>query len=215
MMTKIELEAWLKRADEILGQQRAAYYGAAGEVYQFATSMVSTVYGADSPQMRALQANAEAISKAKTGSPPGELFDLSQGVIKNTKAELEAGLAKNWRSLVAGELLAELVRLGKEILSEGTEAAKNVSAVLISAAFEGVLRRMDEELAGQTGRPPLHEVVTHLKTAGVLQGGQVHTASSYLKFRNDSLHADWQKVDRSQVEGCTLFVESLLGRHFS
>jgi hypothetical protein len=214
MMTKIELDGWIKRADEILGQNRAAHYVAAGEVYQFAISMVSTVYGANSPQMQALLAQTEAISKGK-GSPPGELFDLSQGVIRNTKAELAAGLAKNWRSLVAGELLAELVRLGKETLSEGTEAAKNVSAVLISAAFEGVLRRMDEELAGQTGRPQLNEVVIHLKTGRVLQGGQVHTASSYLKFRNDSLHADWQKVDRSQVEGCTLFVESLLERHFS
>jgi hypothetical protein len=74
---------------------------------------------------------------------------------------------------------------------------------------------MGEQLAGMWARPKLDEVIVSLKTADVLHGGQVHTASSYLKFRNDSLHADWAKVDRSQVEGCMLFVESLLEKHFS
>jgi hypothetical protein len=157
----------------------------------------------------------EAISKTKTGSPPGELFDLAQGTIRNIKAEIEAGLVENWRAQVAGELLAELVRLGKEVLSEKTEEAKNVSAVLISAAFEGTLRRLSEGLAGVTGRPPMQDVIASLKTADILKGGQLHTASGYLKFRNDSLHADWQKVDRSQVEGCILFLESLFEKHFS
>jgi hypothetical protein len=179
--------------------------------------MLSVVYGAESPQMRAYQANADAVSRTKpgSGSPPGELFDLAQGAIRNMKAEIEAGLIEDWRAQVAGELLAELVRLGKEVLSDKTEPAKNVSAVLIAAAFEGVLRRMGEELAGVTGRPPLNEVITSLKTADVLKGGQVHTASGYLKFRNDSLHADWQNVDRFQVESCILFLESQLEKHFS
>lgn len=50
---------------------------------------------------------------------------------------MESGLVQNWRAQVAGELLAELVRLGKEVLSDRTEEAKNVSAVLIAASFEG------------------------------------------------------------------------------
>ena len=199
----------------MLARPRAGYYGATGEAYQFATSFLSTLYGPESSQMRALRANAEAISKEKEGSPPMKLFELSQGAIKNAKAELEGGLAENWRAQVAGELLAELVRLGKETLSDRTEEAKNVSAVLIAASFEGVLRKMGEEFAGISGRPKLEEVITSLKTADALKGGQIHTASGYLKFRNDSLHADWANVDRSQVEGCMLFVESLLEKHFS
>lgn len=74
---------------------------------------------------------------------------------------------------------------------------------------------MGEDLAGISGRPRLEEVIAGLKNTDALRGGQVHTASGYLKFRNDSLHADWAKVDRSQVEGCMLFVESLLEKHFS
>ncbi|GAC1433202.1 MAG: hypothetical protein NVSMB58_16590 [Terriglobales bacterium] len=86
---------------------------------------------------------------------------------------------------------------------------------LIAAAFEGTLRKMAEQLANVSTRPKLEEVITILKAADVLKGGQVHTASSYLKFRNDSFHADWDSVDRSQVDGCILFIESLLEQYFS
>jgi hypothetical protein len=51
---------------------------------------------------------------------------------------------------------------------------------------------MASELAGVTGRPDLQDVVTASKNAALLQGGEVGTAQSDLKFRNDSLHADWE-----------------------
>jgi hypothetical protein len=52
-----------------------------------------------------------------------------------------------------------------------------------------MIRRMGSELAGV--QEELEEVIIALKNAGVLEGGEVGTAQSYLKFRNDSLHADW------------------------
>jgi hypothetical protein len=93
-----DLRAWIARADEILARGHAGHYAAAGEVYQFATSMLSAVYGVESPQMKALRTNADAVAKDKDGRPAGNLFDLSIGVIKNAKAELEAGLVENWRA---------------------------------------------------------------------------------------------------------------------
>ena len=111
--------------------------------------------------------------------------------------------------------MGELIRLGKEILEDNDEPSKNVSAVLIAAAFEDLMRRMGTELAGVVGRPKLEEVVRTLKDKGILKGGEVGTAQSYLKFRNDSLHADWTLVQRSQIESCTAFIEALLVKHFS
>jgi hypothetical protein len=110
--------------------------------------------------------------------------------------------------------LSELVGLSKEIMDD-TDAAKNVSAVLIAAAFEDLMRRMGSELAAVNGRPKLEEVLTALKAAGVLKGGEIGVAQSYLKFRNDSLHADWGNVQKSQVQSCTAFIETLLVKHFS
>ncbi len=90
-----------------------------------------------------------------------------------------------------------------------------MAAVLIAAAFEDLMRRMGKSLAGVVGRPELQEVIVALKNADVLKGGQVGIAQSYLKFRNDSLHADWNKVDRSLVQSCIGFIEELLVKHFS
>jgi len=139
----------------------------------------------------------------------------AQGVIRNAKAEIEAGLVGNLRLEVTGEVLADLVGIGKEILSQGTESAKNVAAVLIAAAFENQLRRMGVGLAGVSGRPSLQDVLTALRDAGALKGGEIGTAQSFLKFRNDSLHADWANVSRAQVESCTAFIDTLLVKHFS
>jgi hypothetical protein len=116
---------------------------------------------------------------------------------------------------VAGEILAQLIGLAKETIGDRTDEAKNVAAVLAASAYEGLIRRMGEEFAGVTDRPKLEAVITALKVANILKGGQVGTAQSYLQFRNDSLHADWNKVDRSQVESRLAFSESLLTKHFS
>lgn len=97
----------------------------------------------------------------------------------------------------------------------GTDAAKNVAAVMIAAAFEDLMRRMGTELAGVGGRPSLQEVLTTLKDAGVLKGGETGVAQSFLKFRNDSLHADWANVSRVQVESCIAFIDGMLLKHFS
>lgn len=207
-------ELWPKRAKELLAQPIS---GAASEKVQFATSMLTAFYGPQSVQLRSFLDSCTAISKGSSGAGNAEyhLHLHAQGAIKNAVAEIEQGLVTSMRVLVAGEILSELIRLGKEILQEQTEAAKNVAAVLIAAAFEDLMRRMGTDLAGITGRPKLEEVLTGLKNAGLLQGGEVGTAQSYLKFRNDSLHADWTKVSRAQVESCIAFTETKLLKHFS
>ena len=86
---------------------------------------------------------------------------------------------------------------------------------MIAAAFEDLMRRMGSELAGVVGRPKLEDVLIAVKNAGITKGGEVGTAQSFLKFRNDSLHADWTKVTRVQVESCTAFIEAILLKHFS
>jgi hypothetical protein len=74
---------------------------------------------------------------------------------------------------------------------------------------------MGRELAGVTGRDDLSNVVDALKKAGVLQAPQLGIALSYLKFRNDALHADWQTIDRASVNSVLGFVEQLLIKHFA
>lgn len=210
-------QVWSKEAEQVLKRTGEAKMddisSSASEAVHFATSMLSALYGVESPQMKRFRdgcINAEKVE----GYVQAQLFDHARGVITAANAELKAGLIVRLRIAVAGEILTELIRLAKDVLEERSDAAKNTGAVLVASAFENLMRRMGEEFAGVTGRPKLQDVITALKDAGVLKGGQIGTATSYLKFRNDSLHADWQAVDRSQVESCLAFTESLLLKHF-
>jgi hypothetical protein len=208
-------DLWIKRADELIARGHSARHENVSEQVQFATSMLTALYGAQSTQLRVFIEGQNQLSRARQGISAVTNSDHALGAIKNAKAELEAGLIARVRVLVAGEMLAELVRLGKEILETNTEEAKNVAAVLVAAAYEDLIRRMGEEFASVSGRPKLEDVVNALKTAGVLKGGEVTVALGFLKFRNDSLHAHWINVSRAQVESCVAFVEGLIVEHFS
>jgi hypothetical protein len=206
-------DSWLVRAKALASEHHSA-----SERIQFAVSFLSAIYGPQSPQLQAF--NTAQAQYATRGAFAGSGPSMGQeqhavGTILNTIAEIEGGLITSLRAQVAGEVLGELVTLGKSVLEDDTESAKNVSAVLIAAAFEDLMRRMGAELAAIVGRPKLEDVVNGLKVAGVLKGGEVGTAQSYLKFRNDALHADWAKVQKSQVNSCTAFIEVLLVKHFS
>jgi hypothetical protein len=209
---------WLTRAKEILAQSGSGGYGRGAEVAQFAASMLATLYGPESPQLKQFQSGFAATEKnavSKGHNFDLELYAYARGVIRNTVAELEAGLIVKLRIAVAGEILTELIRLAKEILIDKTDEAKDAAAVLTAAAYEGLIRRIGEEFANVAGRPKLDEVIGALKTGGIFKGATVGVAQSYLKLRNDSLHADWKSVERSQVESCLAFSESLLVKHFS
>jgi len=204
--------AWVKRAKELLSNQHPA-----SESIQFATSLLTAMYGPRSAQIVAFNNGLAQIAKTAENANNALWHQghLASGAIGNVIAEIENGLIVSLRTQVAGEIFAELVSLGKEILQGGSDSAKNVSAVLIAAAFEDLTRRMGSELAGVVGRPKLEDVLIALKNAGITKGGEVGTAQSYLKFRNDSLHADWANVSRAQVESCTAFIEAMLLKHFS
>lgn len=207
-------DMWLNSARGVLARTIS---GHSSEAVQFATSMLTAFHGPRSTQLKAFTEGLEMDSRRAANATDADWHHLARarGAITNAVAEVEGGLITSLRVLVAGEMLSELVRLGKEVLETKTEEAKNVAAVLVAAAFEDLMRRMGEEFASVTGRPKLEDVINALKSAEVLKGGQVGTALSYLQFRNDSLHADWNKVDRSQVESCIAFIEALLLKHFS
>ena len=147
-------DGWMKRADIILAKQISGTYQEASEAFQFATSMLAALYGCESPQSRALRSNAESISQETKGfvGPEMRLILLARGAIENAKREAEAGLIVNARALIAGELLAELVRLAKDVLGERTDEATNVASVLAASGSEALIRRMGEEFAGVTDR---------------------------------------------------------------
>jgi len=206
------VQNWLKRADDLLQQSISTM--TAGEKVAFATSFIATFHGPESVEMKVFRQSIESIERGKEAvSHRLELH--ARGTIKAVKAAIECGLLKSIRVLLSGEIISDLLTIARDKLEEDSESAKNVSAVLVAAAFEDIMRTMGSEFAGIQGRPKLESVVGELKDKQVLKGGEVGTALSYLKFRNDSLHADWQNVQKSQVASCLGFVEALLVKHFT
>src|SRR5260370_22788554 len=143
-------DAWIKRGKEILSQQQSG-----SEAVQSATSMLTALYGSQSTQLKGFNMGLDRIAKTAANAANADHHNLlhGRGAIQNAIAELEAGLVVNLRALITGEILSELVSMGKEVLQGGTEAAKNVAAVLIAAAFEDIMRRMGAEFAGGTEIP--------------------------------------------------------------
>jgi hypothetical protein len=212
-MKKELVDAWVKRANEVLVMTG---WEALPVTHQFSLSLVAAMYGPSSVQFRGLREYIDAaLRNTKNGDPDRQIAAHARGAIESTLADIKAGLIVDARAQIQGEVIGELVMLAKDALADKTEPGMHVAAVLTAAAFEDVLRRLAEEKAGLTGRPKLESVIGVLKDADLIKGGELTTATSYLKFRNDSLHADWPQIYRVQVEGCLNFVESLLVKHFS
>jgi hypothetical protein len=208
----VDMNKWIGRADEIL--QRGLSIASVGEKIAFATSFIDAFYGPESIQMKVFRQSIDNIERRKD-AVQHNLELHARGTIKEVKHAVESGLIKGVRTLLSGEIIGDLLAIARERLEEDSESAKNVSAVLVAAAFEDTMRTMGSEFAGVQGRPKLESVVGELKEKQVLKGGEVGTALSYLKFRNDSMHADWQNVQKSQATSCLSFVETLLSKHFS
>jgi hypothetical protein len=204
---------WLRHAEELLGDTQRRRK----DIVPFSVSFLTAAYGPESMQLKSLNASLQQIMKSKDGFGMQEIHQerVARHTVENTVAEIRNGLIVGIRTQIAGEVLSDLLILAKEQLEGGSESAKNVAAVMVAAAYEDLIRRMGREFAGVHDRPKLETVIASLKDANVIQGGSIGTAQSYLKFRNDALHADWDKLERPQIQSVIAFIEGLLVKHFS
>jgi hypothetical protein len=81
------------------------------------------------------------------------------GTLAALKSDVEAGLAGSIAMQASGDILGDLLNLGRAALDDGGDPHKNVAAVLVAAAFKDTLRRLAETKAGVTDRPKLEEIV--------------------------------------------------------
>jgi hypothetical protein len=200
-----------KRIDELLAPRT----GITGlEIFNGALSLMALLCGPQSLQVQDLKEKGQLISQRYGGSGlDHNLGILGTGALQNLSAEIHAGLIGSIQKAVTGEVLTDFLQLSRVALNEPGEGAKNVAAVLSAALFEDTLRR----IATGNGLPhieKLQDVLTELKNNQLLQGTQVGIANSYLNFRNSSLHAQWERVDRESIASVLAFVEQLLLKHF-
>jgi hypothetical protein len=95
---KTDSDAWIRRADDLLAKHPSANYHRASELYQFATSMLSALYGVESSEMQSLRSNAELASRDRSAFQAGHISLLAQGAIKAARDDLKAGLIGNLKT---------------------------------------------------------------------------------------------------------------------
>jgi hypothetical protein len=222
-MSSVDPSRIIQRIDELLDAEQPNdtgenIYAAAVETYQRTLTLVTSLYGPRSHQAEAILKAAD-MARKEVGEVsytfPRAIRPVMRGTLRAMRGDVEAGLVGNIERRVSGELLADFLGLAKVALADGSDGAKNVAAVLAAATYEDTIRKMGATLAGVIDRPDLVTVVTQLKNAGVLVGAPLSTALSYLKFRNDALHADWTQLTPALVGSCISFTEGLLLQHFS
>jgi len=158
--------------------------------------------------MRPFRIETISVGKADNG-PVLSTAGLRQ-YVSVAAARLQVELESAARRFTS-EVIADFVALAREVLGESGANANNVAAVLAAAAYEDTLRRM----AGGAGpEKKLAQVIEDLKNGGVLVSPQLGIAQSFLKFRNQALHAEWETIERGSVESVLAFVQDLLLRHF-
>ena len=214
----MEREKLIRRIDDLLEKRTSASitdYRTGAELFSATLSLLCSLFGQNSPQVESLEElRNRAYKFSNSQSINANLVPGVAGVLNNLRAEIEGGLLGSLKQQLSGEILSDFILLARGATAEKGDGAKNVAAVLAAAVFEDTIRRMGSELAGVQDRPDLQDVIIELKKEQILEGPQIAIAQSYLKFRNDALHADWDKIERSSIQSILGFVEQLLLKHF-
>lgn len=135
-----------------------------------------------------------------------------KGIFLAAKSDYEGGYAFNLEATITGEVFGDFVAMAKLALVEGH---KDVAAVLACAALEDTLKRYAIIEGLDVEGKSLQEIVNALKTKGLVKGAQKALLDSMVKVRDYAMHANWNKVQDTDVSGVIGYVQQFLLSHFS
>ncbi len=132
------------------------------------------------------------------------------GQIESIENQFRHGLFDNLESQISSEIFGNFVLLSKEVLS----SSKDVAAVLVCAALEDALKKLGSLKGLDVHDKDMSEVVNALKRSGILKGAQSTLINSYVTMRNRAFHAQWDKIEATDVSSAIAFTERLLLENF-
>lgn len=95
------------------------------------------------------------------------------------------------------------------------EGYKDVAAVLACAALEDALKKFAAKHGLEVGDKPMLEVVSALKSRGLVGGAQKSLLNTMPKIRDYAMHANWEKIQPEDVSSVVGFIEQFLLQHFT
>jgi len=186
------------------------------ECYSAVLNLAQSVYGEGSPQFQLVVEFHKSSLGVKDGTylqwHYEKLRDSLVGFTNNLLGELESGFVPNVFRIATGNTLGELISLAKSVLEDGS---KDVAAVLASAAYEDSLKQKAKELGLDIENKDVEAVINALKSQSFFKGPESRLVSTYIKLRNNAMHAEWSKFDNTTVGSLIGYVEQFLLKHFT
>jgi hypothetical protein len=184
-------------------------------IYAGTLGVVSGIYGTRSPQLEVLDEMNTRIMCTKWSEPSKNetLVEELKGILENVKVEIDGGLLKSIQEEARGEILADFVVLAKDAIDSG---AKDVAAVLSCAALEDTLKRFAESVGiKEVDDKNMPEVINALKAVDAIPSAQAKIVRSFVEVRKKAMHAEWGKIDTSEVHSVIAFVQDFIAKHFT
>jgi hypothetical protein len=180
-----------------------------GDFEEWATSvlgLLQSVFGENSPYYKGF-----LTARQKCDGYLSQ-FLVCRGSFQAAYEDYSGGYITGVEKTISGEVLGDLVALAKEALHEGN---KDAAAVLAGAALEDSLKRYASQNGLTVSGKNMSEVVSALKSKGLVQGGQKTLLDDMPKLRDYAMHAEWDKLTPESVASIIGFVEQFLLSHFS
>jgi len=211
------VELYKKRIDDLVNKLTSGHelnITTAESCFMGTLRIIESLYGANSPQFKAFLETKKEYLKPSYEKVYGivSLSKSIKGTLFNIKEELNEGLIRNITKETAGEVIGDLTSLAKAEIKEGYI---EVAAVLASAALEDALKRKAEEIGLNVESKTLNEVINALKSKSFFKGAQTKIVPSFVKLRDYAMHAEWDKIQKSDVSSLIGFLEPFLLEHFS
>ena len=134
------------------------------------------------------------------------------GIFQSAKEAFDGGYLFDVERDISAEIFGDIVVLAKQALAEDN---KDVAAVLASAALEDALKRHATANGLNVDEASMSNVISALKSKGLVSGAQKSMLAAMLQMRNHAMHARWEKFEKPDVSSLIGFVEQFLLTHFS
>ncbi len=169
-------------------------------------SLIKAACGADSPYCFNF-----IKEKEKCRGNASEIKVLA-GIFQSAKEAFDGGYLFDVERDISAEIFGDIVVLAKQALAEDN---KDVAAVLASAALEDALKRHATANGLNVDEASMSNVISALKSKGLVSGAQKSMLAAMLQMRNHAMHARWEKFEKPDVSSLIGFVEQFLLTHFS
>ena len=163
-----------------------------------ASNLLEIVFGGDSMLVHSF------LTAAK-GSVSAVSLERTVGIFGAAAEEYSLGYLKKIRREISEEFVIDACIHAEALLAEGHLQS---AAVLAAAALEDCFKTRVTDLGESTDGKTLTDYINILKTKGVLSGGPAKVAATFPKFRNAAMHADWTKIDKTELLTVTAFVKN-------